>query len=382
MKKITLKKDYSIKLKSQITKHFMPQYVYLPIPKEDELFSKIQVKKEEKISKYLVSPVSGKIVGIKYCQNALGEILKCLTILNDYKETYIKRTSIRKNIQQLSLEQIVLELKEYQYHEIAEKLWQQKNAKILILNGIEEEPYVANEIFCNLTNPSIMLEMLDALKEMNTYEEVKIVIKNTDRENIEAYHNFLFSYPNMELLLVPDFYLVSEFLEDYMELKKDYLLLKPSELKIAYNVLKRRHYQTEHLFTISGDGITNPQMIEAKLGSSVTEIMQTYIHFKKEPLKIYINGIMRGRITSLENMIVTPDLQAILIMKESTIEEKLCINCGKCYQVCPKGCNPRAYLENRNKEAIKNCIDCGLCSYICPSFINLRKEMQDEKREE
>ena len=91
---------------------------------------------------------------------------------------------------------------------------------------------------------------------------------------------------------------------------------------------------------------------------------------------------MRGRITSLENMIVTPDLQAILIMKESTIEEKLCINCGKCYQVCPKGCNPRAYLENRNKEAIKNCIDCGLCSYICPSFINLRKEMQDEKREE
>ena len=79
-KAIVLKKDFNIKLQSKITKHLMPQYVYLPIPSNDEIKSSILIKKEEPISKQLISPVSGKIIGMKYCLIEDGTVKKCLVI--------------------------------------------------------------------------------------------------------------------------------------------------------------------------------------------------------------------------------------------------------------------------------------------------------------
>ena len=87
---------------------------------------------------------------------------------------------------------------------------------------------------------------------------------------------------------------------------------------------------------------------------------------------------MKGLNFNIKKLIVTPELKSIFIMKREEKSSENCINCGKCYQICPIHCNPRAYLDNRKKEEIKHCIDCGLCSYICPSHINLRKEIQGD----
>ena len=212
---------------------------------------------------------------------------------------------------------------------------------------------------------------------------IKIVIKNNDREGIESYSNFLGTYPQINLVYVPDYYLLGreEYLKKYLQINSSNLILKPSELRIIYNTLKRRRYVTENIFTISGNAITNPQIIEAKLGSSVSEIIKEYIHLKKCEYVIYVNGLMTGKKMDLENVIVTKELKSILFMQKENLEESPCINCGKCYQICPKGCNPREFLRTHKKKDIENCIDCGLCSYICPSFINLRKVIKGEENE-
>lgn len=380
---ITLKKDYNIKLRSDIKKYTTPKYVYLPLEKEDEIHSNILIKKEEKISKFLISPVSGKIVGMKYCMTSDGQVKKCIAILNDYKESLIKRIAMRKKITKISCEQMIIELKEYHYNELAEKLWNGRNKELLILNGIEDEPYVANEIFIGSIETNMMLETLDALKEILECQKTNIVIKNNDREGIESYNNFLGTYPNIELTYVPDFYLIGrdEFLKEYLQIKEPNLILKPSELRIIYNVLKRRRYVSETILTLSGDAITAPQIIEAKIGYPLKEILEDYLRLKKEEYVIYINGLMTGYILETENLIITPELKSVLIMKKQNQKEIPCLNCGKCYQICPKGCNPRVYLKTHQKEDIASCIDCGLCSYICPSFINLRKVIKGESHE-
>ncbi len=377
---ITLKKDYNIKLQSGITKHLTPKYIYLPIFTDDEIISNILVKREEKISNHLISPVSGKIVGMKYCLLPNGRVQKCLAILNDYKETMLQRHAIRKKMSKISYEQMLIELKEYHYDDLVAKLQMAKGAKILICNGMEDEPYVANEIFIGKEDTNMVLETLDALKEMMSFEQIKMIIKNNDREGIESYSNFLGTYPNINLQYVPDYYLIAEndFLKEYLQLIEPCLILKPSELRILYHVLKRRRYVTETIFTVSGDAIQNPQIMEAKIGSSVKEVLQQHIHFLTQDTVIYINGLMRGITLETENLIVTPELTSILIMKQDHLHEESCINCGKCYQICPKGCNPRSYLKSNNKEEIKECIDCGLCSYICPSLINLRKRIKGD----
>lgn len=381
---LTLKKDFNIKLQSEITKYLIPKYIYLPIESEDEIHSNIMVKKEEKISTNLISPVSGKIVGMKYCLTEKGKVTKCLTILNDYKETMFERHSIRKKMTKVSLEEMLIELKEFHYNDLADKIFEKKEAKILLLSGLEDEPYVANEIFIGKEYTNMVLETLDALKDIVGIKNVKIIIKNNDREGIEAYSNFLGTYPDMELIYVPDYYLIgnNDFLKEYLHIKESNLIIRPSELRIIYNTIKRRRYTTESIFTISGNAIKNPQIIEAKIGSPLNEIMEQYIHLEEKDFLIYVNGIMKGSNLECENLIVTPELKSLLIMKNIPIKENDCINCGKCYQVCPVGCNPRAYLKNHKKREVESCIDCGLCTYICPSFINLRKVINGDKNEQ
>ena len=383
-REITLKKDYNIKLQTGITKYLTPKYVYLPVLETDEIHSSRTVKKEENITNNLISPISGKVVGMKYCMTPNGTVKKCLAILNDYKETLIQRQAMRKKMSKVSLEQMLIELKEYHYHDLADKISERKNAKLLILNGIEDEPYVANEIFLGTTETNAILETLDALKEILKLEEIKIVVKNNDREGIESYSNFLGTYPYIDLIYVPDYYLIGkeDFLKEYLQMKQENIILKPSELRLIYITLKRHRYVTDQIFTISGNAMKKPQMMKAKIGSSVKEIIESFINLvNQEEYEVYVNGLMMGKKMSWENLIVTPELKAILIMKKENIYSSQCINCGKCYFVCPKNCNPREFLRTHRKEEIKDCIDCGLCSYICPSFINLRKVIKGDEHE-
>lgn len=383
-KLLTLKKDYEIKLKSNIIQYKNPKYVYLPLKETEKIVSHPEVKKGERISNYSISPISGKIMGIKYCTTVEHEMVKCLAILNDYKETFFKRSASIKNLEKVSLEKWVIDLKDHQENLIADKILGVPNNAILILNGIEDEPYVANEIFINKEYTQEILETIDILREKIGASFTRIILKDNDRENIEKFESLIGTYTNMELNLIPDYYLIGqdEFLKKYLKIAKDCVIFKPSEIKRMYDIIKRQRFITEHLFTISGNGISNPQMMEAKLGSSVKDIIDQYIKIKKgEEVEYIINGLMTGRKIEIENLIVTKELKSLLIMKKDTLPETECINCGKCVEVCPMSCNPRALLEKNNPKYRQNCIDCGLCSYICPSFINLRKYLKGENHE-
>ncbi|UCD90550.1 MAG: 4Fe-4S dicluster domain-containing protein [Desulfobacterales bacterium] len=60
-------------------------------------------------------------------------------------------------------------------------------------------------------------------------------------------------------------------------------------------------------------------------------------------------------------------------------EERACINCGYCTDVCPVDILPqftyKSILADEIEEALAHglldCVECGLCSYVCPSKIEL-----------
>ncbi len=59
-------------------------------------------------------------------------------------------------------------------------------------------------------------------------------------------------------------------------------------------------------------------------------------------------------------------------MLKILVDEKKCIGCGRCAEVCPKG--PRIWkLEGREKNRKATVIDasfclyCGMCVTICPT---------------
>jgi len=66
-------------------------------------------------------------------------------------------------------------------------------------------------------------------------------------------------------------------------------------------------------------------------------------------------------------------------------EDRACIQCGHCEQVCPVEIMPqflfKSVLASDYDEAealgLKDCAECGLCTYVCPSKIDLAGIIHD-----
>ena len=69
-------------------------------------------------------------------------------------------------------------------------------------------------------------------------------------------------------------------------------------------------------------------------------------------------------------------------------EERACINCGYCIQVCPVDILPqftyKSVLAEEIEEALAHglldCVECGLCTYVCPSKIELCATLINTKK--
>lgn len=377
MNLIKLDKDYNIKLESQITNFLAPDFIYIPIKNEKISFQKDDlVKKGDSLFLNIYSPVSGRIIGVKDCTLYDGTTTKCLVVTNDFKENYASRIATRKKLNNITLSEIEKDIKDIELKRVLNN----KNIKYIIISGIDDEPYIANEIFVQKENTKIILETIDAL--LNVFQDSKayVVIKNTDRENIESYTNFIGTYKKIELRMVDDLYMIGEEenLIEKLNIKEDYLYLKATELFMLYSNIKKRKSMFEKYITVTGNGIVIPRVFNVKIGTKIMDIISYYYNINIDDYDIYINGLMRGKKSDISNLIVTKELDGIIITKKELNVEKSCINCGKCNEVCPINSEPlKAYKE---KCAIE-CIGCGLCTYICPVYINLRKYVEGESNE-
>jgi electron transport complex protein RnfC len=373
MKKLVeLDKDYSIKLKSQVTSFLSPDYIYIPLKN-----NKVNLKLNDKINKGSIifnnvySPVSGDIVGVKECTLYNDKKDKCIVIHNDFKEKQNTRIAIRKKITNLTKEEIVSSLFNDKFKDIFNNL----SIKKLIISGIDDEPYIANQIFIQKENTKIILEMIDALLTVFLGSEAIIALKNTDGENIESYNNYLGTYKNISLKLVDDLYLIGkeEFLIDYLHIKEDYLYLTASDIYELYSYIKKRKPLVEKYITITGNAISNPQVLNVKLGTKVIDLLLSNYDASILENDLYVNGLMQGDNMDVKDLIITEEFEGIVIMKKKEKQEYSCIKCGKCINICPISSNPMlAYKDKKNVP----CLNCGLCTYICPSYINLRKYLR------
>lgn len=371
---ISLEKDYDIKLSSQVAKFLNPDFIYIPISNK-RIASKKSVLKGEEVFLHEYSSVSGEMLGISEFFMPNGSKASCLKIANDLEEKTSTK-GIRKKINTLTKEEMLESI----FDEDLKKRLNRKRVSTILISGIDDEPYLANEGFIQKENTKCILETVDAL--MHVFKDAKaiIAIKSIDSENILAYTNFLGTYHDIELRLVDDLYLIGQeiFLREQLSIKKDCLYLKASEVYSLYTFLKKRKPKTEKYVTITGNGISNPLVILTKIGVNVKDLYSNFFTEDLEKLDVYVNGIMQGKKMDISDLLVTNDFLGLVIMKKEEKKKFDCIRCGKCISVCPLKKNPM--LAYKNKKNI-DCIHCGLCSYICPSYLPLRRYISGDNDE-
>lgn len=399
MKALTLEKDYGVKLSSKVVDYIYPDYIFIPMyegyklkVKNNELVKKEQMLLVKENGVGICSPISGRVVGAKECLLASGNLQKCIVIENDFKEKLESRATMRKNFNQIS---------KGMFFDILEKngainaenpnfllvnTFKNVNFNKIIVNGIEDEPYMATKLFLLQQYADEILEIMSFLARIFDIKDNIIVFKSNDRENIEKYTNILGTYPEIYLNVVPDIYPLEkqEFLLEYLKFDKDNtLVITPENLLVLYNTLKKNKRTTEKYITITGDAINNPIVVNAKIGSSVKKIIDENINYLNNDDVVYVaNGLMRGCNLKIEDLIVTSEMNGIIINFKKEYQEYNCINCGKCMEVCPVSIDPKlCFINKKNDKDIDKCIECGLCTYICPVYINFKKRIKEIKNE-
>ncbi len=361
-KLIELKKDDSILVSSKIESFFEPDYVYLPI-NSDQTF---KVKKNDfvKIGDILldgnttsIASVSGQVKGLKKLKSIKGEGL-FLEIANDFKE---QRINIKKSSK----------FTEETFLKVCPSILNKKN---LVLNAIDDEIYVLTNNYYLFWQKDAFLDFLNEIEKNFKLDHVYICLKSNSSENIHQLMNDLGMYPNIELKVVPDLYLLGKksFLLDYLSLKEENtIFFNTEEFYHLYNYYKRGRTLSDKLITISGNAVKNPLVIAVKIGSLLKDVIKEYITIKSDDVTFIANGLMTGQEIDLNDFVITSDLDSLLIMvKKEKPEPSKCLNCNLCHDICPVGINPLWLNKKEYYAKVKDtCLKCGLCSYICPVYI-------------
>lgn len=350
----------------------------------------------------LKSSVSGTVVGFsdKYISN--GKLVKCIVIENDFKEKYANKLGKKKDITKYSKDEFIYMLKnsgitglggsDFPTHI---KYDTNKDIKYLIVNGAECEIYTSCDAALMYNYTEEILESIDAIMEIMNIEKTYIAISEKNQKVIKKFLKYINTYPNIKIYGLIDGYptgyeryLVSEILGltyDRLPIEVGTIVNNVSTIYAIYEMLKYNKPLTERIVTISGPGIKKQANYKVKVGTNLSEIIlktEGYTNLKN-PILV-AGGAMMGKSIPNDELIITKDLNTILVLENKETKELPCIKCGKCAEVCPVRILPYKIIEDKKiakKLNIDKCVNCGLCSYICPSKIEVREKLNAIREE-
>ncbi len=148
----------------------------------------------------------------------------------------------------------------------------------------------------------------------------------------------------------------------------------------------------ERVVTVTGPGIKNPGNYMVRLGTLASDLIKQCGGKTEDTKKIIVGGPMTGASQPHENFPVIKGTSGILLFTDQEVkqfEEKPCIVCGRCADVCPVKLLPTTIVQFTKKNRIDDaetynaldCIECGACAYICPSRIPLVHHIRLAKNE-
>lgn len=375
---VKLEKNPNVNIVNQIFDYLNPTQIYVPIFDKTTFKMNDYVYKNTFFGKYILS-VSGNITGSKKIL-LNNRYVPALKITNDFKENVeFKKRKKKFNTK----EELINILKSFSLEKIANKLEAKSNINKLIISSIDEEIYSLKEfmILSNFYNE--ILDTIEVLLKTFSLKEALIATKNTDFLSIKNVKSIIGTYPNIKINLLPDKYLIGndKFLCNYLnESENNTLILSTSDIYDIYNTVIKGKYITENMITISGDALLKSLVINTKIGVSLKDLIKNFITITDDNYDVYINGYLTGnKIENINDIIITKDIDSIVINKRKEEEETSCINCGACMQICPVNINVKHCYFNKLNS--KKCLGCGLCNYICPAKLKLKEIIKSDNNE-
>ncbi len=135
--------------------------------------------------------------------------------------------------------------------------------------------------------------------------------------------------------------------------------------------------------TFTGDKVTPDDFLSPFDGSVQVMAEDHY----REPLAMFKPGFSRFSLHRLWASTFLRGDKEMAVTTSNNGEERACVQCAKCIEVCPVSLMPNLVFkaalaedfEKMEETGIHDCADCGLCTFVCPSKIELGAHIEAGK---
>ncbi|MEX2442479.1 MAG: 4Fe-4S dicluster domain-containing protein [Alkalispirochaeta sp.] len=178
----------------------------------------------------------------------------------------------------------------------------------------------------------------------------------------------------------------------------------------------------ERTIAMAGEGFAEPQHVRVPVGVSIGELTKERL-VGRERYRIVRDSLLTGHAVGEDEEPIVRVSRALYAIPELTFtgkfsfmgpgtdsdsysktfipigkkkidtnlhgEERACLSCSFCAEVCPAGIQPNIlhryvinelFSETLLQFKIFDCIECNLCSYVCPSKIPVANLMREGKK--
>ena len=270
-----------------------------------------------------------------------------------------------------------------------------KKAEVLIVNGVECEPYLTCDHQLMLEHGEEIIIGIEILKRALGVERAIIGIENNKKDAIahmtKLAQNELgiqvmplkLKYPQGGEKQLIDACIGRQVPSGALPIEVGAVVDNVATIYAVYEAVQKNKPLISRVMTVTGKHVAKPGNYSVRFGTPIEEVIALAGGVPAGTGKVIGGGPMMGRaMDHTEGMPANKRLSGLLFLPQEECirpEEDPCIRCSKCVQACPMGLEP--YLLQRlsqlemweecEKHDVMDCIDCGCCVFTCPSHRRL-----------
>jgi electron transport complex protein RnfC len=265
-----------------------------------------------------------------------------------------------------------------------------KKCEVLIINGVECEPYLTSDHRLMLEKGEEILTGVAILMKALKVEKAIIGIENNKPDAIDhitklastfkgiAVYPLKVKYPQGAEKQLIKALTGREVPSGHLPLDVGAVVHNVGTAFAVYEAVQKNKPLFERVVTVTGKSLSKPGNYMVRIGTPLSKLIEVAGGLPEDTGKIINGGPMMGKSVSNTDVPVVKGMSGVIIVpvKESVREEtKPCIRCAKCVSACPLNLEPyllmalseKSLFERAEKERITDCMECGSCSFVCPA---------------
>ena len=270
-----------------------------------------------------------------------------------------------------------------------------KRAEILIINGVECEPYLTSDYRTMLERGEQLVAGTRILMRAIGVTNAVIGVEANKPDAVKHLKSIIGSAADIKVQMLKTQYpqggekqLIAAVTgrqvpaPPALPIDVGAVVCNASTAVAVYEAVQKNKPLIERVITVTGSAVAQPKNLLTRFGTPIEALIAKCGGLAEGDVKVINGGPMMGRALSNIAMPAMKGCSGITIMVGDAAKrgvESACIKCAKCVEACPMGLEPYLLSKQARKKAwdameandITSCIECGCCQFTCPANIPL-----------